>query len=179
MLSTLLAFFLVWVLYLWLDRQRLRRLVIPKPSPPRQTYKPPKPSPPRQAYKPPKPKLTPSKPKFLNSTPNQKPTSSRNAQSQRFFDAVTGQSPPPRFESGSSPQPEINLNAIQRESVKRKEETRKVSVKTQNDLYRLVRGDRGTVERLIKYSRARYPDKSEQWIWEKAIQDLERDRGYR
>ncbi|MBD1822904.1 hypothetical protein H6F51_10430 [Cyanobacteria bacterium FACHB-DQ100] len=52
-------------------------------------------------------------------------------------------------------------------------------MRTQNELYRLVQGDRRTVERLIKHGRERYPDKPEQWIWEKVIADLERDRGYR
>jgi hypothetical protein len=43
-------------------------------------------------------------------------------------------------------------------------------------LLKLVGGNRGISHRLIQQSRLRYPDKSADWHWEKAIYDLERDR---
>lgn len=43
-------------------------------------------------------------------------------------------------------------------------------------LLKLLGGDRKTANRLIQQSRRRYPDKSNDWHWEKAIYDLERDR---
>lgn len=43
-------------------------------------------------------------------------------------------------------------------------------------LLKLLGGDRKTANRLIQQSRRRYPDKSADWHWEKAIYDLERDR---
>ncbi len=110
---------------------------------------------------------SPTKPRFINSQPNPgaQPTRSTSSRSKPI---------PP-----STPRSEINFNALQKEVARRRKEGYKVSATTQNELYRLVRGDRGTVERLIKYGRARYPDRSEQWVWEKVIRDLERDRGYR
>ncbi|GAP99129.1 hypothetical protein NIES2104_56870 [Leptolyngbya sp. NIES-2104] len=35
------------------------------------------------------------------------------------------------------------------------------------------------IDRLLIHTRSRNPDRPEQWIWEKVICDLERDRGYR
>ncbi|MCY6492202.1 hypothetical protein [Leptolyngbya sp. GGD] len=46
----------------------------------------------------------------------------------------------------------------------------------QQRLYQLVYGDRAMAERLLRQARLRYPDRSEQWIWEKVVLDLERDR---
>jgi hypothetical protein len=43
-------------------------------------------------------------------------------------------------------------------------------------LLKLLGGDQKTAHRLIQQSRRRYPDKSADWHWEKAIYDLERDR---
>jgi hypothetical protein len=43
-------------------------------------------------------------------------------------------------------------------------------------LLKLLGGKKKTADRLIKQSRLRYPDKSADWHWEKAIYDLERDR---
>ena len=43
-------------------------------------------------------------------------------------------------------------------------------------LLKILGGDRNTANRLILQSRRRYPDKSADWHWEKAIYDLERDR---
>jgi hypothetical protein len=43
-------------------------------------------------------------------------------------------------------------------------------------LLKLLGGKHHTANRLIQQSRLRYPDKSTDWHWEKAIYDLERDR---
>ncbi len=43
-------------------------------------------------------------------------------------------------------------------------------------LLKLLSGNRNTANRLIHQSQLRYPDKSADWHWEKAIYDLERDR---
>jgi hypothetical protein len=43
-------------------------------------------------------------------------------------------------------------------------------------LLKLLGGKSKTAHRLIQQSRLRYPDKSADWHWEKAIYDLERDR---
>jgi hypothetical protein len=50
-----------------------------------------------------------------------------------------------------------------------------VSAATESALYRLTK-DRRVSLRLVDRIRANNPDKSEQWCWEKAICDLERDR---
>ncbi|HEY9736542.1 MAG TPA: hypothetical protein V6D06_09675 [Trichocoleus sp.] len=47
---------------------------------------------------------------------------------------------------------------------------------TRRLLLRLVGGNRATVERLLLQVRQRYPGRSEQWYWEKAIYDIQRDR---
>lgn len=46
----------------------------------------------------------------------------------------------------------------------------------QPKLILLLNGDRQTAERLLRNARLRYPDKSEQWLFEKVIYDLTRDR---
>ncbi|NJL42143.1 MAG: hypothetical protein HC899_40055 [Leptolyngbyaceae cyanobacterium SM1_4_3] len=51
-----------------------------------------------------------------------------------------------------------------------------MSVSVESKLYRLLHGDRDAADRLIGAIRVRNPDKSEQWCWDKAIFDLERDR---
>ena len=43
-------------------------------------------------------------------------------------------------------------------------------------LVKLLGGNQNTANRLIQQSQLRYPDKSADWHWEKAIYDLERDR---
>jgi hypothetical protein len=45
-----------------------------------------------------------------------------------------------------------------------------------NRLLTLVQGDREAVSRLLQKTRKQHPGKSELWIWEKTILDLERDR---
>jgi hypothetical protein len=40
----------------------------------------------------------------------------------------------------------------------------------------LLNNDEPTAQRLLASLRDRYPDKTEQWYWEKMLYDLERDR---
>ncbi|MBE9032820.1 hypothetical protein IQ266_24085 [filamentous cyanobacterium LEGE 11480] len=40
---------------------------------------------------------------------------------------------------------------------------------------RAARGDKRLAQRLIENAKLRYPDKSEQWYYEKVLYDLERD----
>ncbi|MBE9139296.1 hypothetical protein IQ254_19185 [Nodosilinea sp. LEGE 07088] len=54
--------------------------------------------------------------------------------------------------------------------------TRPVNGSTQRELLRLVGGNRGVAERLVEQVQLRNPSHSEQWCWEKAIYDIQRDR---
>jgi cytochrome c biogenesis protein ResB len=53
----------------------------------------------------------------------------------------------------------------------------KVSGKLRRDLIRIA-GNAQVAERLVSNLRAKHPDRQENWYWEKAIFDLERDRHY-
>lgn len=46
----------------------------------------------------------------------------------------------------------------------------------QSQLYSLLGGDRERAERLVNQAKKKHPEMSEDWYWEKAIADLERDR---
>jgi hypothetical protein len=43
-------------------------------------------------------------------------------------------------------------------------------------LIRLCGGDRKVAMRLVAHTRNQFPDRDEQWVWEKTCWDLERDR---
>lgn len=47
---------------------------------------------------------------------------------------------------------------------------------TQRELLRLVGGNRAVADRLVEQVQLRNPSHSEQWCWEKAIYDIQRDR---
>ena len=47
---------------------------------------------------------------------------------------------------------------------------------TRRQLLRMVGGNRAVADRLVLQARQRYPGRSEQWYWEKAIYDIQRDR---
>ncbi|MFE4105567.1 hypothetical protein [Almyronema epifaneia] len=47
---------------------------------------------------------------------------------------------------------------------------------TQRELLRLTNGNRAVAQRLVDRVRDQNPGRSEQWCWEKAIYDLQRDR---
>lgn len=51
-----------------------------------------------------------------------------------------------------------------------------VSSKVQNHLFTLVNGEMRTADRLLEHTRKTNPFQTEQWVWEKVIFDLERDR---
>ena len=48
--------------------------------------------------------------------------------------------------------------------------------KIQQKLLAMVGGNHHIVKRLIANSKRKYPHQTELWYWEKAIEDLERDR---
>jgi hypothetical protein len=54
--------------------------------------------------------------------------------------------------------------------------SRRVNRATRQRLMRLVNGNQAVADRLVQRVRSQNPDRSEQWWWEKAIYDLERDR---
>lgn len=51
-----------------------------------------------------------------------------------------------------------------------------VRTQTQRQLLRLVHGNRAVAQRLVHQIRLQNPGRSEQWCWEKAIYDIQRDR---
>lgn len=53
----------------------------------------------------------------------------------------------------------------------------KVSAKVRRDLIRIA-GNSQVAQRLVSNLRRKHPGKPENWYWEKAIFDLERDRHY-
>ena len=54
--------------------------------------------------------------------------------------------------------------------------SRPVRSRTERQLLRLVGGNRAVAERLVEQVQLRNPHHSEQWCWEKAIYDIQRDR---
>ena len=54
--------------------------------------------------------------------------------------------------------------------------TQSVRSQTQRQLLRLVGGNRAVAERLVEQVQLRNPNHSQQWCWEKAIYDIQRDR---
>jgi hypothetical protein len=52
----------------------------------------------------------------------------------------------------------------------------RVAGHTQRELLRLVGGNRAVAERLVEQVQLRYPNHDQQWCWEKAIYDIQRDR---
>ncbi|MEO0535351.1 MAG: hypothetical protein AAF215_15950 [Cyanobacteria bacterium P01_A01_bin.123] len=51
-----------------------------------------------------------------------------------------------------------------------------VDGRTRRALMRLVNGNPGVAQRLVERVRQQNPERSEQWCWEKAIYDIQRDR---
>ncbi|MCJ8279636.1 MAG: ABC transporter permease [Rivularia sp. ALOHA_DT_140] len=47
----------------------------------------------------------------------------------------------------------------------------------QNQLFGLLGGDTATAKRLVEQLKQNHPNMSENWYWQRAIADLERDRG--
>ncbi len=55
-------------------------------------------------------------------------------------------------------------------------EESKKSNEIAKSLYRRMHGDKKAIERLFVNAYRRNPDKSELWVWEKILSDLDRDR---
>ena len=53
---------------------------------------------------------------------------------------------------------------------------RGVAKSTRKSLLRLVGGNAAVAQRLVRDVQAHNPGRTEQWCWEKAIYDIERDR---
>lgn len=53
---------------------------------------------------------------------------------------------------------------------------RSVKGATRRELLRLVGGNQEVAQRLVDQVQLRNPNHSEQWCWEKAIYDIQRDR---
>ncbi len=53
---------------------------------------------------------------------------------------------------------------------------RSVKGATRRELLRLVGGNQDVAQRLVDQVQLRNPNHSEQWCWEKAIYDIQRDR---
>jgi hypothetical protein len=80
------------------------------------------------------------------------------------------QNPPPKVGIPNTPKAVL-------EQFRKQRPEQKASAATKSKLVRLVQGDRELAARLVSFARAGNPDKTEKWCWEKAIHDLERDRG--
>lgn len=52
-----------------------------------------------------------------------------------------------------------------------------VDIDLQNQLFGLLSGDKATATRLVEQLKQNHPGMSENWYWQRAITDLERDRG--
>ncbi|MEL6139499.1 MAG: hypothetical protein AAFQ61_00510 [Cyanobacteria bacterium J06626_23] len=52
----------------------------------------------------------------------------------------------------------------------------RVNRATRQQLLRLTNGNQSVAMRLVDRVRSQHPERSEQWWWEKAIYDIQRDR---
>ena len=77
-----------------------------------------------------------------------------------------------RRQSGRRPKGGYRINAPEPTTAP----TRPVRSRTEKELLRLVGGNRAVAERLVEQVHLRNPHHSEQWCWEKAIYDIQRDR---
>lgn len=126
--------------------------------------------------------------------PAPEPSIAINAARLRFLDGSKRQSPPEPVKPPEKPPakpksktqqlkqgtyrssiPRTVDEALQQASRKPKRPAQPVKAATKWELERLVQGGRAA-ERLAMQVAAANPDKSEQWCWEKAIFDVERDR---
>jgi hypothetical protein len=98
-----------------------------------------------------------------------------NPARQRFTEGIHRSAPaaPPR---PSSNIPNTVGEALQQATHKPKRPNQLANATTKGKLERLVHSDKRAAERLAAQVAFSHPDKSEQWCWEKAIFDLERDR---
>jgi hypothetical protein len=125
-------------------------------------------------YQPPKPTPKPT-PKTVSPLPPSIPVSILRSNLEQ---------PPLQKSPDLEPSPQrplaISSQALEQLAQKRKAKIPKkrdtsVSGKTRSELSRLC-PDRDIADRLLFGTRERNPEKSEQWVWDKVIWDLERDR---
>jgi hypothetical protein len=123
--------------------------------------------------------------------PKALPIPTVNAARQRFLDGSKRQSPPEPVKPPVKPKsktqqlkrgtyrsviPNTVNEAIQQVSQKPKRPAQPANAATKRKLAGLTHGDNATAARLAAQVAFINPGKSEQWCWEKAIFDLERDR---
>jgi hypothetical protein len=115
--------------------------------------------------------INPARQRFLNSEPKQEtsPQVSEPAKPRQVYQHQP-QNPLPKVAIPNTPQAVL-------EQFRKHRPDQKASAATKSKLVRLVQGDRELAARLVSFARAGNPDKTEKWCWEKAIHDLERDRG--
>jgi hypothetical protein len=103
------------------------------------------------------------------------PVATVNPARQRFTEGIHRSAPvtPPR---PSANIPNTVGEALQQATHKPKRPAQPANGSTKGKLERLVHSDKRAAERLAAQVAFSHPDKSEQWCWEKAIFDLERDR---
>ncbi|GAB1539813.1 hypothetical protein NUACC21_24800 [Scytonema sp. NUACC21] len=65
---------------------------------------------------------------------------------------------------------------LSREAAKPQREERGPDANLKNKLVSLLSGDTSTAERLVEQAKQDFPGMPENWYWERAIADLERDR---
>ena len=142
----------------------------------------------------------------LTTPPKHQPSPQQRKQealNRRFLDAATSKpSPPPKstpkpqpIQESPPPKPKDTTYSYQKSDIPALHRTEVVGVPEQKaaapktrftssvssvtkiKLYKLCGDDAKTAERLVSGVRFNNPQQSEQWCWEKAIWDLERDRG--
>ena len=122
----------------------------------------------------------------VEGVPEPEPSIAINATRLRFLDGSKRQPPPEpakpksktqQLKQGTyrSPIPRTVGEALQQASQTPKRPAQPVRAATRRELGRLVRSGHAA-ERLAAQVAAVNPGKSEQWCWEKAIFDVERDR---
>jgi hypothetical protein len=98
-----------------------------------------------------------------------------NPARQRFTEGTHRSAP------SAPPRPSANIpntvgEALQQATHKPKRPAQPANAATKGKLERLVHSDKRAAERLAAQVSLANPGKSEQWCWEKAIYDLQRDR---
>lgn len=127
--------------------------------------------------------------------PSVENSAQQQAKNKRILDALTD-SKPGEYKSGESSNRPDTTYSYTKESIPDryrveplgtsakatapqqpiKTQTTSVKATTKNKLYKLSGNNWTTAERLVSGIRFNNPEKSEQWCWEKACWDLERDR---
>lgn len=71
----------------------------------------------------------------------------------------------------------VVISAIVQAFKKPNQQDSKTKPKTYLDeVTELLRGDQGAAMRLFNYNKERFGGKSNEWLWQKVIRDIERDR---